>query len=185
MLAREAVYADTALTSQSVYAYDNRGNRITKTDTAGESRIVTGYTYNANNRLTKRSVGECNTSADTIYTYDANGNLYTTFGRSYTMDSYPRNSLLASVASDSMDITQYTFNTVNQLVGVQKDGLSATYSYLPDGMRNEKTVNGVTTGHLWDGTNMVAETSGDAVVYKHVLQVCCMRKTRQKKKRGT
>ncbi len=51
---------------------------------------------------------------------------------------------------------------------VQKDGLTATYSYLPDGMRNEKTVNGVTTGHLWDGTDMVAETSDDAVVYKHV-----------------
>ncbi len=168
MLAREAVYADTALTSQSVYAYDNRGNRITKTDTAGESRIVTGYTYDANNRLTKRSVGEYNTSADTIYTYDANGNLYTSFGRSYTMDPYHRNSLLASVVSDSMGITQYTFNTVNQLVGVQKDGLAATYSYLPDGMRSEKTVNGVTTGHLWDGTNMVAETSGDAVVYKYV-----------------
>ena len=84
------------------------------------------------------------------------------------MDPYPRNSLLASVASDSMGMTQYTFNTVNQLVGVQKDGLTATYSYLPDGMRNEKTVNGVTTGHLWDGTNMVAETSGDAVVYKYV-----------------
>ena len=168
MLAREAVYADTALTSQSVYAYDNRGNRITKTDTAGESRLVTGYTYDANNRLTKRSVGEYNTRVDTIYTYDANGNLYTTFGRSYTMDPYHRNSLLASVTSDSMGITQYTFNTVNQLVGVQKDGLTATYSYLPDGMRNEKTVNGVTTGHLWDGTNMVAETSGDAVVYKYV-----------------
>ena len=168
MLAREAVYADTALTSQSVYAYDNRGNRITKTDTAGESRLVTGYTYDANNRLTKRSVGEYNTRVDTIYTYDANGNLYTTFGRSYTMDPYHKNSLLASVVSDSMGITQYTFNTVNQLVGVQKDGLAATYSYLPDGMRSEKTVNGVTTGHLWDGTNMVAETSGDAVVYKYV-----------------
>ena len=168
MLAREAVYADTALTSQSVYAYDNRGNRITKTDTAGESRIVTGYTYDANNRLTKRSVGEYNTSADTIYTYDANGNLYTTFGRSYTMDPYHKNSLLASMVSDSMGITQYTFNTVNQLVGVQKDGLTATYSCLPDGMRNEKTVNGVTIGHLWDGTNMVAETSDDAVVYKYV-----------------
>ena len=53
-------------------------------------------------------------------------------------------------------------------MGLQKDGLAATYSYLPDGMRSEKTVNGVTTGHLWDGTNMVAETSGDAVVYKYV-----------------
>ena len=84
------------------------------------------------------------------------------------MNPYHKNSLLASVVSDSMGITQYTFNTVNQLVGVQKDGLTATYSYLPDGMRNEKTVNGVTTGHLWDGTNMVAETSGDAVVYKYV-----------------
>ena len=168
MLAREAVYADTALTSQSVYAYDNRGNRITKTDTAGESRLVTGYTYDANDRLTKRSVGEYNARVDTIYTYDANGNLYTSFGRSYTMNPYHKNSLLASVASDSMGITQYTFNTVNQLVGVQKDGLTATYSYLPDGMRSEKTVNGVTTGHLWDGTNMVAETSGDAVVYKYV-----------------
>ena len=168
MLAREAVYADTALTLQSVYAYDNRGNRITKTDAAGESRLVTGYTYDANNRLTKRSVGEYNARVDTIYTYDANGNLYTTFGRSYTMKPYHKNSLLASVVSDSMGITQYTFNTVNQLVGVQKDGLTATYSYLPDGMRNEKTVNGVTTGHLWDGTNMVAETSGDAVVYKYV-----------------
>ena len=135
---------------------------------AGESRIVTGYTYDANNRLTKRSVGEYNTRADTIYTYDANGNLYTTFGRSYTMNPYHKNSLLASVVSDSMGITQYTFNTVNQLVGVQKDGLAATYSYLPDGMRSEKTVNGVTTGHLWDGTNMVAETSDDAVVYKYV-----------------
>ena len=155
MLAREAVYTNNTLTLQNTYAYDNRGNRINKTDIAGENRIVTGYTYDANNRLTKRSVGEYNTSADTIYTYDANGNLYTSFGRSYTMDPYHQNSLLASVASDSMGMTWYTFNTVNQLVGVQKDGLTATYSYLPDGMRSEKTVNGVTTGHLWDGNKTV------------------------------
>ncbi len=185
MLAREAVYADTALTSQSVYAYDNRGNRITKTDTAGESRLVTGYTYDANNRLTKRSVGEYNARVDTIYTYDANGNLYTSFGRSYTMNPYHKNSPLASVVSDSMGITQYTFNTVNQLVGVQKDGLTATYSYLPDGMRNEKTVNGATTGHLWDGNQTVlSNTKTNADRFCRIARQTGLQQIDFKSKRG-
>ena len=148
------------------YAYDTSGKRISETKANG---VQVTYAYNAAGQITDMA----NKKGDTVlseyqYTYGLDGNMYTTFGRSYTMDPYHRNSLLASVASDSMGITQYTFNTVNQLVGVQKDGLAATYSYLPDGMRNEKTVNGVTTGHLWDGTNMVAETSGDAVVYKYV-----------------
>ena len=148
------------------YAYDTSGKRISETKA---NSVQVTYAYNAAGQITDMA----NKKGETVlseyqYTYGLDGNLYTTFGRSYTMNPYHKNSLLASVVSDSMGITQYTFNTVNQLVGIQKDGLTATYSYLPDGMRSEKTVNGVTTGHLWDGTNMVAETSGDAVVYKYV-----------------
>ena len=108
------------------YAYDTSGKRVSETKANG---VQVTYAYNAAGQITDMA----NKKGDTVlseyqYTYGLDGNLYTTFGRSYTMDPYHRNSLLASVVSDSMGITQYTFNTVNQLVGVQKDGLAATYS---------------------------------------------------------
>ena len=42
---------------------------------------------------------------------------------------------------------------------VTQPGLTAIYTYKADNMRISKTVNGETTNHIWDGSNIVAETS--------------------------
>ncbi len=39
--------------------------------------------------------------------------------------------------------------------------MKASYSYDPMGRRKSKTVNGVTTSHIWDKDNIVYETKGD------------------------
>lgn len=41
------------------------------------------------------------------------------------------------------------------------ESVKARYSYDPMGRRKSKTVNGVTTGHIWDKDNIVYETKGD------------------------
>ncbi|MDF3005627.1 MAG: repeat-associated core domain protein [Oscillospiraceae bacterium] len=42
--------------------------------------------------------------------------------------------------------------------------------YKPDGLRFSKTVGDVTTKHIWDGQNMVAETDGSNVMRMQYLR---------------
>ena len=44
-----------------------------------------------------------------------------------------------------------------------KEGVEVTYAYKPDGLRLSKITNGVTTTHVWDGQNIVAELDGESV----------------------
>ncbi|MGW4423233.1 RHS repeat-associated core domain-containing protein [Streptosporangium sp. NPDC004631] len=70
------------------------------------------------------------------YTYDAEGNLIADGGVSYTWDAR------------------------NQLVKLERPGLTATFGYGALGDREKRTVNGVTRGFVSDGPNPVAETDG-------------------------
>ena len=60
----------------------------------------------------------------------------------------------------------YEYNGFNQLVSLYDSATNSncSYTYDADGLRQSKTVNGVTTNHIWDGMNMVAETDGNNAV---------------------
>jgi len=63
------------------------------------------------------------------------------------------------------DTQTHTYNAFNHLVVVERDGMSAVYTYRADGLRHAKTVNGYTTTHLWDRGSIVLErNAGGAVV---------------------
>jgi RHS repeat-associated protein len=62
----------------------------------------------------------------------------------------------------------YTWQAGRELAGISGNGLTATYKYDADGIRTEKTVNGVTTGYTLEGADVVFETNGtDSIWYTY------------------
>jgi RHS repeat-associated protein len=59
--------------------------------------------------------------------------------------------------------TTYTWDARGQLVAIAGPGGSASFAYDAFGRRVEKTVNGQTTGFLYDGAQAIAELRGSAV----------------------
>jgi RHS repeat-associated protein len=57
----------------------------------------------------------------------------------------------------------YTWNTRNQLVSLSGPGVTASFQYDALGRRKSKTVNGVTTDFLYDGSSIVQELSSGSV----------------------
>ncbi len=55
------------------------------------------------------------------------------------------------------------YNNFNQLTTVTKGDSIVTYDYYANGMRKSKTVDGVTTTHIWDGQNIVGEMFVDSI----------------------
>jgi RHS repeat-associated protein len=125
-------------TGNATFAYDAVGNRNTVTGAPGAG------TYTANNLNQYTTAGGVG-----ALTYDANGNLAT--GGGWT----------------------YTHNGNNRLVGVSGP---ATASIGRDGRNRDvkRTINGVTTYLIYDGWNLVAEYNGAGVLttqYIHGPQV--------------
>jgi RHS repeat-associated protein len=109
------------------YVYDAVGNRSSVTDNG----ITTQYTTNVMNEYVL--VG------NTIYTYDADGNL--------------------TSKSDANGNTAYSFDDENRLVGVNGSGLNAVYTYNPFGQRNSATIDGQTTSYLVDPVGLWSITA--------------------------
>ena len=61
-----------------------------------------------------------------------------------------------------------TWDALNHLEVISGPGLSATFEYDALGRRISKTINGVTTGFLYDGNDIVAELGGGAVSATYV-----------------
>lgn len=74
------------------------------------------------------------------FLYDANGN-----------------TLSASTGSGA---ELYTYDAFSRMTSVENGEGIHTYAYRPDGLRQSKTVGGVTTTHVWDGQNIAAELEG-------------------------
>ena len=134
-----------------MYTFDNRGNRATMVVTGAGVGTETGnytvtYTYDMNNRLLTeiRTIG--GRSEVTRFTYDNNGNQ------------------LTSVNHNNQTETR-TYNAFNQLTQVTRPGMTAMYAYRGDGLRHSKTINGVRTTHVWNGSFIVLElNTGNAVI---------------------
>ena len=54
-------------------------------------------------------------------------------------------------------INSYGWNARNQLVSMSGPGLAATFQYDSSGRRISESINGATTGYLYDGVNVVQE----------------------------
>ena len=148
------------------YEYDRSGNRSSMEVTGVSQPYTTSYTYDKNNRMTKESkiYSSGENREETEYYYDPNGNMISKAkGEWKTTTGIMSFSMLPSTTKGS---GVYEYNGFNQLVSLYDSATNSncSYTYDADGLRQSKTVNGVTTNHIWDGMNMVAETDGNNAV---------------------
>lgn len=123
------------------YAYDAAGQRVQKSiGDSGVSETPFSATYDEANRLAAITLaGEAFTLA-----YDANGNL-------------------VSKSGPVSGTTTYAWSARNQLLGIAGPTAAASFKYDALGRRIEKTVNGVSTGYLYDGAQAIGELKGSAL----------------------
>jgi RHS repeat-associated protein len=146
------------LVQEYSYQYDDYNNR-TRLTAAGAKSFTTDYTYDKNNRLRQETKIEGDTTYLVDYQYDPNGNMYSALHSLLT--SVTGSPSMKVTLSESLDgVTLYEYDGFNRQVGVKTAGTTASYSYLPNGLRESTTVNGTATDFVWDGDQTVLTTTG-------------------------
>lgn len=143
--------SDAAPVETITYAYDSSGQRVEKALGSGSVQETPFEAlYDEANRLTQITV------AGEVFSlsYDENGNL-------------------ASKSGPVSGTTSFTWNARNQLASLSRSAGNASFRYDAQGRRIEKTVNGVTTGFLYDGAQAIAELKGNSLdtVYHIGLEI--------------
>ena len=165
------------------YGYDDNGN-IASATLNGK---WTGYTYDALGQLIQvNDHSDTRSGADGTtwkYTYDLGGNILKKERFAYADTTTPletvtyeygdanwRDKLTAvngstirydAIGNPLSDGTwTYTWQNGRQLQKMQKSGVTAEFVYNADGLRVQKTVNGVATKYTLHGKNIVHMTSG-------------------------
>ena len=133
----EAQLADGTLQK---YTFDGNGNRKTMTVTKDGTETLTEYAYDLNNRL----ICETKDGLTISYSYDNNGNMLS--------------------KSDGTSAVTQTFDVLNRMTAYEDGETTASYTYNPDNMRRSKTVTGVKTEHIWVGSEIVLDITGNSVV---------------------
>ena len=158
---------------ETEYTYDAFGNILTITE---DGVLQHSYTYDARNQL----VGETSGTDSYVYSYDAGGNLVSVQKngeviKSYTYGDASWKDLLTAFNGQSITYDaignplSYRGMTLSwaggrRLASVSKEGLSASYVYNTDGIRTQKTVNGVTTNYYLDGSSVLRQVTGNDVL---------------------
>jgi RHS repeat-associated protein len=133
--------ADNTPVESVSYAYDPGGQRIEKVLGSGSVQETPfEATYDEASRLTQVTLG----GEVFTLTYDENGNL-------------------ASRSGPVSGTTTYVWNARNQLASIAGPAGAASFRYDAQGRRIEKTVNGITTGYLYDGAQAIAELKGNSL----------------------
>ena len=134
------------------YSYDDYGNRISKTDSDGQ----TVYSYDKRNRLLSSLETVGSKTTETVYTYDANGNELTKAMTTLEPDSGTSTAQFAVVSNTPYaQINRYDLN--DRLIESVSTNATAAYRYRPDGLRYDKEIDGQATRHVWDGSNIVSD----------------------------
>lgn len=151
------------------YTYDYYGNR-SQLSVTGDEAYTTSYVYDKNNRLTRQTKTASGISDITEYWYDPNGNQISTMTITSGVTPTNRSIGIEPAGGSSNSINEY--DSWNQLTSTMQNGKTASYTYNGDGLRMSKTVDGVTTSHIWDGTNIAADvTSGTVTKYIRGIQL--------------
>ncbi len=148
------------------YTFDAASNRATMT-VSGADSYTTSYTYDLNNRLLKELKDADSTAQETQYFYDPNGN---TIAKNTETLSASSGDEAVSLVQNSDGAELYTYDGFNRLTQVENGNGISTYDYRPDGLRNSKTVNGVTTTHIWDGQDMSAELDNSGALLRKYIR---------------
>ena len=53
-----------------------------------------------------------------------------------------------------------TWQNGRQLATLSKEGLNVSYVYNDEGLRTQKTVNGITTEYYWNGSQLLGQKTG-------------------------
>ena len=144
--------------------------------------VTTAYGYDIANRITAMLLqGGAATIENLAYAYDANGNR-TSFSRNAAQPLSPAvsdtsydesNRMLAfngknlvydlngnlSSKTDASGTTSYAWDARNRLVAINGPSLAAGFGYDAGNRRISKTVNGTTTQYVYDGWDIIQETS--------------------------
>ena len=145
------------------YTYDELGQLIQVNDhsdtRSGENGTTWKYTYDLGGNILKKerfAYNDTTTPLETVtYTYgDANwrDKLTAVNGNAIRYDA------IGNPLSDGT--WTYTWQNGRQLQKMQKTGVTAEFVYNADGLRVQKTVNGVATKYTLHGKNVVHMTSG-------------------------
>lgn len=171
------------------FQYDNGGRRtLSKIPLSSiGAQIVTSYGFDAADRLTAMTHQSPMGTLESIgYTSDANSNRTSmtraatlpqinvisgaSYNAEYEMLSYNGNTLtydedgnLATKTDSNGNVTTYTWDARNRLVGISAPTatptLSASFQYDALNRRISKTVNGITTTYVYDGIDIIQETT--------------------------
>ena len=145
------------------YTYDELGQLIQVNDhsdtRSGENGTTWKYTYDLGGNILKKerfAYADTTNPLETVtYTYgDANwrDKLTAVNGNAIAYDA------IGNPLSDGT--WTYTWQNGRQLQKMQKSGVTAEFVYNADGLRVQKTVNGVATKYTLHGKNIVHMTSG-------------------------
>ena len=145
------------------YTYDELGQLIQVNDhsdtRSGENGTTWKYTYDLGGNILKKerfAYADTTNPLETVtYTYgDANWRDKLTAVNGSTI----RYDAIGNPLNDGT--WTYTWQTGRQLQKMQKSGVTAEFVYNADGLRVQKTVNGVATKYTLHGKNIVHMTSG-------------------------
>ena len=145
------------------YTYDALGQLVQVNDhsdtRSGENGTTWKYTYDLGGNILKKerfAYADTTTPLETVtYTYgDANWRDKLTAVNGSTI----RYDAIGNPLSDGT--WTYTWQNGRQLQKMQKAGVTAEFVYNADGLRVQKTVNGVATKYTLHGKNVVHMTSG-------------------------
>ena len=155
----------------AVYAYDLNGNRATMTVT-GASAYTSAYTYDRNNRLVTETKSAGGTDEITEYYYDRSGNTLARMTSTLSAAAGAAGISVHALGDGGTGAVLYEYDGYNRQTRVRSSDSDAEYTYRPDGLRHSKTVDGVTTTHVWDGQNIVLDMNGTgAVTAKYIRGV--------------
>jgi len=170
------------------YEYDNNGNIISIT----QNSQVIAYHYNELNELVRENNEKTNQTI--TYQYDLGGNIlsrktypYTTqsdlSGLTYTEHTYAYGDSEWKDLLTSYDGSPITYDNVGnpltyreatldwqrgrQLKSYTKNNITSLYEYNHDGIRTAKSVGGVVTNYLVNGTQVLAATTNNNTQYYH------------------
>ena len=133
-LSEVARYSNGALVSTTNYGYDGNGNVLTELDKDGSGNILESYTnaYDNQNRITSQNLN----GTVTNYTYDANSQVTSAGGSSYSFDANGNQNSSGFVIGPANEITSdgtwnYTYDAVGDTVQMTNiaSGIYWTYGY--------------------------------------------------------